>query len=103
PRFHMPHPIGVVIGVSIIGRNAVILPNVCIGLKMPSEKDADDPTKYPQLGDDVFVSTGAVLLGAIKIGNRAIIGANSVVLSNVPDDYVAVGVPAHARAKRVKD
>ena len=48
----------------------------------------------PSIGHDVFLSTGAKLIGAIKIGNGAIIGANSVVLSDVEPFTVVAGAPA---------
>jgi serine O-acetyltransferase len=49
---------------------------------------------YPTIGDDVEVGCGARILGPIHIGARAVIGANAVVLADVPADSVAVGIPA---------
>ena len=51
----------------------------------------------PTAGDCVFIGPGARVLGAVQLGDRAMIGANAVVTSDVPADHVAVGVPAHAR------
>ena len=51
----------------------------------------------PTAGDCVFIGPGARVLGAIQLGDRAMIGANAVVTSDVPADHVAVGVPARAR------
>ena len=48
----------------------------------------------PIIGDNVFIHTGAVVLGGIRIGNNVRIGANAVVLSDIPDNATAVGVPA---------
>ncbi len=48
----------------------------------------------PVIGDDVFIGTGAKILGPISIGDSAIIGANAVVLSDVPPKCLAVGIPA---------
>ena len=48
----------------------------------------------PDIGNNVKISTGACVLGEIKIGNNVTIGANAVVLKDVPDDCIAVGVPA---------
>ena len=45
-------------------------------------------------GDDVDIGAGAKLLGGIRIGNNVVVGANAVVLQDVPDDHLAVGVPA---------
>lgn len=46
------------------------------------------------IGDDVRIGAGAKIIGAVKIGHRAIIGANAVVVHDVPDDATAVGIPA---------
>lgn len=49
---------------------------------------------YPTIEDDVEVGCGARILGPVRVGARAVIGANAVVLSDVPADCVAVGAPA---------
>ena len=46
------------------------------------------------IGDDVFVYAGAKVLGNVTVGNGATVGANAVVLADVPAGYTAVGVPA---------
>jgi serine O-acetyltransferase len=46
------------------------------------------------IGDDVYCGVGAKLIGRIRIGNRVRIGANAVVITDVPDDSTAVGIPA---------
>lgn len=48
----------------------------------------------PEIGDFVYVAPGAVISGGITIGSRAAVGANAVVLSSIPDEGLAVGVPA---------
>ena len=48
----------------------------------------------PVLGADVLVGAGAKILGGVRIGNHARIGANAVVLCDVPDHATAVGIPA---------
>ncbi len=48
----------------------------------------------PELGDDVFIGTGAVIVGPVKIGNGARIAPNSLVLQDVPAGATAIGVPA---------
>lgn len=72
---------------AVIGRRCTIRQGVTIG----NRKSLDD---IPVLGDDVDIGAGAKLLGAIRIGNGAKIGANAVVLSDVPEGATAVGVPA---------
>jgi serine O-acetyltransferase len=47
----------------------------------------------PVLGDDVYVGTGATLVGKIKVGNGAKIAANTLVMSNIPDGATVMGVP----------
>ncbi len=47
-----------------------------------------------EVGDDVYFGTGCKVIGPVKIGNRVKIGANAVVLEDIPDDCTAVGIPA---------
>ncbi len=55
---------------------------------------------YPVVGDDVIVGIGARILGPVRVGDRAVIGAGAVVLDDVPEDAVAVGVPARIVSRR---
>jgi serine O-acetyltransferase len=59
----------------------------------------EEPTA-PVIGDHVDIGAGAKVLGAITIGNNVRIGANAVVVRDVPSDSVAVGVPAMVRPMR---
>ena len=70
-----------------IGRNVMISPCVTIGGR-------SGIVNVPVIEDDVFIGAGARILGDIRIGQRAVIGANAVVLESVPDDAVVAGVPA---------
>ena len=54
----------------------------------------------PVMGDDVLLGTGAKILGPVRIGDRVRVGANAVVLEDVPTDHTAIGVPARARLPR---
>jgi len=47
----------------------------------------------PEIGDNVYIGPGAKIIGNIKIGNNAAIGANCVVTKDVPENGVVVGVP----------
>jgi len=86
PGLVILHSHGIVINSSVrAGRNLVLGNNVTIG----TEKG-----KTPVIGDNVYVGTGAVIIGGIRVGNRARIGANAVVNKDVPDGGTAVGVPA---------
>jgi serine O-acetyltransferase len=88
-RFLIEHFGGIIIsGDAVFGDDCIIRNNVTVGLRRTGVQGA------PHLGDRVDVGVGAVLLGPIKIGNDVSIGANAVVLVDVPDNCIAVGVPA---------
>ena len=90
----LPHPSGIVIGSDvIIGSNVRIYQNVTIGRKSFSN------LSVPRIGNDVVISAGAVVLGDVAIGDRAIIGANSVVVRDVESGAVVAGVPARVITK----
>ena len=89
-RVVFEHQSGIVIhGASVIGNDCIIRQNCTLGIRR-----IDDPRGAPVLGQGVDVGAGACLLGAITIGDHALIGANAVVLADVPAFAVAVGVPA---------
>lgn len=84
----LPHPNGVVIHPSVtIGPNCMIFQQVTLGANR-------GVYGVPTLGGHVDIGPGARILGPVRIGDGAVIGANAVVLSDVPDGAVAVGVPA---------
>ena len=72
---------------AVIGNGVNIGPRVTIGGR-------SGYAEVPVIEDDVMIGTGACILGPVRIGRNAQIGANAVVLCNVPPDGVAVGVPA---------
>lgn len=76
---------------AVIGINCDIFQNVTIGSKW-SGGICDG--KCPVIGNDVFIGAGAVLIGNIRIGNNCVIGANAVVMQDLPDHSTAIGVPA---------
>lgn len=78
-----------------IGRNTIILQHVTIGGNMGKTKIIDGfSTSAPIIGNNVICGVGAKILGPVKIGDNCIIGAGSVVLENIPDNSIAVGMPA---------
>ena len=90
-RLIIEHQHGIVIhGEAIIGDDCIIRQGVTIG-----NRRVDQPRDAPVLGDRVDVGAGAKILGGIHIGNDARIGANAVVLQNVPDGTTVGGIPAH--------
>ncbi len=72
---------------AVIGENCLIGTCVTIGGR---SKHYD----VPVIGDNVYIGTGAKILGPVKIGNNVVIGAGAVVLNDIPDNSIAVGVPA---------
>ena len=84
------HGMGVVIGETAeIGDNVTIYHGVTLG-----GTGKDKGKRHPTIGHKVIIGCGAKILGPISIGNGAKIGANSVVLKNVPKGKTAVGIPA---------
>jgi len=85
------HATGIVIGeTAIIGNNVLIYQQVTLGGVSLSKGK-----RHPTIEDGVTIGAGAKVLGNITIGKEAKIGANSVVVKDVPPDCTAVGVPAH--------
>ncbi len=88
--FAIMHPFGVVINSKVkAGKNLVIESGVVIGAARNGL-----PIEAPIIGNNVFIGSGAKVLGGIKIGNNVKIGANAVVLHDIPDNATAVGIPA---------
>jgi serine O-acetyltransferase len=87
--FYVGHFGGIILHSDVrIGENCSIGPGVLIGTRGGGNKGV------PVIGNDVYIGVGAKVLGGIKIGDRAKIGANAVVLIDVPDGATAVGIPA---------
>lgn len=87
--FFIDHGMGVVIGeTTIIGQGCVLFQGVTLG-----GTGKETGKRHPTLGNNVLVSAGAKVLGNIIIGNNVKIGAQSVVLKDVPDNCTVVGVP----------
>jgi serine O-acetyltransferase len=94
--FFIDHGTGVVIGETAkIGNNVTLYSGVVLGgTTLKREK------RHPTLGDDIVVGTGAKILGPITIGDNVKIGANSVVVTDVPPNSVVVGVPGKIVARK---
>lgn len=89
-RLIIEHSGGIVIhGSTEIGDDCIVRQGVTLG-----NQRLDDPLGAPVLGDRVNVGAGAKILGRIRIGNDVDIGANAVVICDVPDASIAVGIPA---------
>ena len=93
-NFRIDHFGGIIIsGFATFGDNCVIRDGVTVGLRR-----VDDPVA-PQIGNNVDIGTGAKVLGDITIGDDVVIGANAVVLVDVPSNSIAVGVPAKIKSR----
>ena len=89
--FTLHHTPGIIIGHEVvIGNNCEVFQNVTIG----SNRKMRNGRYMPIIGDNVSIGAGAVVVGAITIGNNVIIGANSYVSKDVPDNVMVVGSPA---------
>ncbi len=89
-RLFIDHGMGIVIGeTTIIGNNVSIFHGVTLGGTGKSKGK-----RHPTLEDNVMVSAGAKILGNITIGENSKIGANAVILKDIPKNATAVGIPA---------
>lgn len=90
PGVVIDHGTGIVIGSTAeVGRWTVIYHGVTLGAKyIMSGK------RHPTIGENVILGAGCKVLGPIYVGNNTKVGANSVVLHNVPDNSTVVGIPA---------
>lgn len=95
PGFVLIHSLGVVINTAVRGgRNIKIEHQVTIG----AERNLS-----PVLGDDIFIGAGAKIVGSVTIGSCVKIGANAVVVDDLPDGVTAVGVPARIVNREAKE
>jgi serine O-acetyltransferase len=83
---YIAHPVGTVIAAKRIGTNCSIIASVTIGMR--------NEWAFPEIGDGVLIGAGARVLGGINVGDHAVIGANAVVIHDVPDSATVVGIPA---------
>lgn len=85
----------------VIHKNAVIGDDCMIGQGM-TIGGRSKKIEVPIIGNNVYLGAGARVLGPIKIGNNVIIGPNAVVLHDLPDNCIAVGVPAKIIKENIK-
>jgi serine O-acetyltransferase len=91
-RFFIDHGSGVVIGETAeIGNDVLMYQGVVLGGTTLEKKK-----RHPTIGSDVVIGTGAVVLGAITVGDGARIGSGSVVVKSVPPGTTVVGIPGRA-------
>ena len=88
-RVRIDHFSGIIIsGDAVIGDDVIIRNGVTIGLKYTGKRGS------PIIGNRVDIGAGAKILGKIHVGDDVIIGANAVVVKDIPQNSLAVGVPA---------
>jgi serine O-acetyltransferase len=96
-KFFIDHGMGVVIGETAeVGDNVLIYHGVTLG----GAGNETSVKRHPTIEDDVIIGAGAKILGPITIGKGAKIGANAVVLEDVPAYTTAVGIPARIVKKK---
>lgn len=89
-RLRLSHPVGV-----IIGDNVVIQDNVTIfqQVTLGSHGKEGQDMSYPVIKSNAILYAGAKIIGGITVGENAIVGSNSVVNIDIPDNAIAVGIP----------
>jgi serine O-acetyltransferase len=105
-RLFIDHGMGVVIGETAeIGDDVTMYQDITLGGTSPSVNSAAQVNKkrHPTLSDRVIVGAGAQVLGAITVGHGAKVGANAVVVTDVPPGALVVGIPAKIAAPRGAD
>ncbi|MEP7763272.1 serine O-acetyltransferase EpsC [Sanguibacter sp. 25GB23B1] len=94
-RLFIDHGMGVVIGeTAVVGDDVTLFHGTTLG-----GRSMTHGKRHPTLGDRVVVGAGAKVLGAVWVGDDAQIGANAVVVKDVPAGEVAVGVPAKVKTR----
>ena len=96
-RFRIDHFGGIIIsGDAVFGDDCVVRNGVTVGLRYTGQSGS------PVIGNRVDIGAGAKILGAIHIGDDVAIGANAVVLVDVPPNSIAVGIPARVLPRKSK-
>lgn len=95
-RVRFGHAWGIVIHPSVtIGEHCTIYHQVTLGVN-----EHRQPITGPVIGNRVYIGAGAKIIGAVHVGDDAVIGANAVVITDVPPNHVAVGIPAVCKPRR---
>lgn len=80
-----------------MGNNVTIYQNVTVGAR---DIGGGANNAYPRIGNNTILFAGSVIVGNITVGNHCTVGANAVVLNDVPDGATVAGVPARIVKKR---
>lgn len=88
---HFPHPLSIIIGEeSIVGNHVMIWQEVTLG----SHGKQGEGKSYPVICDNVKLFSGCKIIGSVKVNKNSIVGANAVVINDVPTNHIAVGIPS---------
>ncbi len=99
PGLYLGHPFMIIINWRVkIGKDCSIGHEVTLGVHNRGERKG-----CPELGDRVYIGPGAKIIGGIKLGTRCAIGANAVVTRDVPENGVALGIPARVVSDKGSD
>lgn len=102
PGFMIAHVGSLVIGGETrIGKNCDVRQNVTFGGNF--NKKAEDGRTQPWLEDNISVGVGAVIIGPVRVGSDSIIGANTVVTRDVPENSIFFGVPGKVIKEKWQD
>lgn len=94
PGFVIMHPIGIVINSKVVGgKNITLESGVVIG---------DEKGRSPSLGNDIFVGSGAKIIGDLRLGDGVKVGANAVVIRSADDGATLLGIPATPYTKNTE-
>ena len=92
PGLYIAHPVGTVVMARRLGSNVSLITAITIGMRNSHD--------FPFIGNDVTIGAGARVLGGIVVGDNANIGANAVVIQDVPPGATMVGIPAKPVGQR---
>lgn len=101
PGVQIVHGFGLVVGSEAVVRSGTTLYHgVTLGDRGSEWVGSDRTDGHPTIGHDVIVGAGAKILGPVSVGDRAVIGANAVVLTDVPPAAIVVGIPGRVVGTR---
>ncbi len=101
PGLKVIHGLGTVIGArSRIGSHFTLYQGVTVGDKLGKDTGLD---QRPEIGDYVIACAGSAIVGPVRIGDKTIIGLNSVVLDSLPSRCIAAGSPAEVKVENLSD
>ena len=89
PGLRMPHPVGILVGHAVLGRDVVLQHHITISAVTTNWRSGKFPGVV-QIGDRVTVFTGTVIAGRVVIGDDALVGANSLVVRDIPAGHILI-------------